>query len=216
MRVDAQKNFKNALFFLRGTLIRLLSPELFNQAIAVSRFSIFLTEALRKPDAFSEVVIDGSCLRLSDPKAMRINLLRSVITRNLEMRFILFDETNLVPFHLEYPNLTVVQRTLRPETINGEFSALFSAFAATKISIVERLNAGLYALVSRHEFAHLDNERLLVDFAKSRVLKTKHSHCLIFENQISVRCLYFEIEAQVKMAVSSRRPSGGLWLHSKG
>jgi hypothetical protein len=51
-----------------------------------------------------------------------------------------------------------------------------------RVAIVERIVAGVYSLVPSNEFCHLFRRDVLLSFVKSRVRKTRHEHCSIFDD----------------------------------
>lgn len=109
MKLTAQEISESTLVLARPNFRNLNPPGCVTIA---NRFSTFLIEALSRHDQIAVVVVDGSLLRVEDPKATRINLLRSLMNRNRDVQFFVFSDEELSEFALRNANLTVIPRRL--------------------------------------------------------------------------------------------------------
>nr|BFD67007.1 hypothetical protein HAGR004_20290 [Bdellovibrio sp. HAGR004] len=114
----ADKSFsQSALILARSSLAFHIKDESLGFVTVASQFSVFLVEALSSMEHFKTVVVDGSCLNLMDFKTTRLNLLRALIKRHPEVRFLLFSDEDLCVYELSFPNLVVVEEKLSKELL---------------------------------------------------------------------------------------------------
>ncbi|NUN04479.1 MAG: hypothetical protein HUU57_01845 [Bdellovibrio sp.] len=114
----ADNNFsQSALILARSSLAFHIKDESLGFVTVASQFSVFLVEALSSMEHFKTVVVDGSCLNLMDFKTTRLNLLRALIKRHPEVRFLLFSDEDLCVYELSFSNLVVVEEKLSKELL---------------------------------------------------------------------------------------------------
>lgn len=109
MKLTAQEISESTLVLARPNFRNLNLPGCVTIA---NRFSTFLIESLSRHDQFAVVVVDGSLLRIQDPKATRINLLRALMNRNRDVQYFVFSDEDLSEFALRNANLTIIPRRL--------------------------------------------------------------------------------------------------------
>lgn len=112
------KNFpQSALILARSSLAFHVKDESLGFVTVASQFSVFLVEALSSMEQFKTIVVDGACLNLTDFHTTRLNLLRALIKRHPEVRFLLFSDEDLCVYELSFPNLVVVEEKLSKELL---------------------------------------------------------------------------------------------------
>ena len=110
--------FQKLTVFLRLQLVPWIEPDLLESLTVTTAFLTFITVVLQRPKT-EIVVIDGNCMQFNDWRAARMNLLRAVIQRNPEFKFLLFSRANLNPYALDESNLIVIREDFSTSSVNS-------------------------------------------------------------------------------------------------